>query len=176
MKPHVQCLDGRTVYIRLVCKRAPIPDSLENVVGDGRLFSCPNDVVVGAGSKWTHDTLVTNRFSAFGKTETVSRLGRTISATCVLMLPFGWWYDNRVALGRCEYAQIGYPLSADPTVNGVYAGLFHFSKKVLMAGFSAQRGVGERLLRYEFTCSGREVRLTPGSSCVSRRGTSAYPA
>ena len=162
MKPYVASLAGRTVYIRPVCSATPILRSLEELVGDdGGLFSYPNDVVVGPGSKWTHESLVTNRFSTFGKTMRDCRFGRTISATCVLMLPSAWWFDNRVVIGRCQYAQIGYKLGTDPAAKGVYAGLFLFTKKVVIPGSSSRRGFGENLLRYEFSCLDGEALVLP---------------
>ena len=125
----VQDLSGRTVYVSMSETAAPVPAVMEELVGEGRLISYPNDVVAGSGSVWTHEGVVRNKFSMFGCTVTDQRLGHRRSAKCVLELAVDWAWENRDPLSDCDYAEIGYKIEHRGEIVAVYAGKFMFTKK-----------------------------------------------
>lgn len=94
--------------------------------------------------------------STFGHDTTSSRIGHNRSAKCVLMLAVEWAWDNRDALARCGYAEIGYKIDHEGHIFAVYAGKFTFKKKPYPLSFDR-----DKLHRYEFLCCGREVLSRP---------------
>ena len=149
MATHFQDLSGHTVYIRLPGPSAsPLPETFDGLVGEGKLVSNPNDVIVGPGSRWFHERDVRNVFATFGNTHTTQRYGRTTRAKCTLMLHPVWWWEYRDALSNSNYAEIAY-LVTDETV---CAGIFLFARK-----FSLPSLDFTQFLRHEFVGASRIV-------------------
>ena len=167
MAGNVQDLYGHAVYFRLSDRVDALVETtgFNSLVGDGKLIACPNNVVVGEGSKWVHETVVKHRYSVFDRDIVSTAYGRSKSARCVLMFPLDWWLENQKALRGLKTADIGFGISDAEGLMAVYAGRFIPTKTTLFPSLKrAGRGASGDLkldrtkdVHFEFVCVGGEV-------------------
>ena len=167
MASNTSDMTGYTVYLRVSNLEEPLQRETEfsSLVGDGNLLSQPNDVVVGRGSKWVHETLARHKYSVFGRRYTSSRFGRTRNARCVLMLPVDWWEEHEVELRGLKTADIGYPIEQHGEIIYWCAGRFRPTRQPAFPALKNTKrdGSGPLLvdrtkdMRFEFVCIGHEL-------------------
>lgn len=162
MTSHTSDLSGKIVYIRHAddYTRLPKDTKFDTLVGDGKLVSCPNDVVVGQGSNWTHPQSEKYIYGVYGQRTRWTKMGRDGSARCVLVLPGDWWrelFNKRLGDNALAYADIAYAVGDDKEV--VYAARF-MSMKRPVGLFGVDR---TKDIRVGFSSSGGELVLrSPG--------------